>query len=82
MAARPDHFEFAVISDWDMELEDGTEVDAGHEVEVHALVDGNELLDRPELCLAAFVDGERLVNNVRLISTVESALEAWEHVKQ
>jgi hypothetical protein len=82
MSSRPDHFEFTIESDWDMRLEDGTAVDAGHEVEVHALVDGNELLDRPELCLAAFVDGERLANNVRLISTVESALAAWEHVKQ
>ena len=72
---------FTVDSDWDMELADGTPVEAGQEVEVNALVDGNELLQAPETCVVAELDGEALAVNFRLVGAIESVLERWGHLQ-
>ncbi len=71
------HREFTVDSDWDMIMADGTELEPGSELTVHALVDGDELLGTGPDCIVALLEGEPVAHNARLVTAVEECVARW-----
>lgn len=76
----PAYTSFIVDAALDIELVTGEQVEEGSELEVHALVDGNELLESPERSLEVYSDGERVAVGPHLVGAVEEALSNWWHL--